>query len=87
MQVMDQIVAGYERPGFKRRPENDVIPVNQFRNEQLKFGIRRLFRGLLCSPVGERKQEYVGGNSMCFHEEPGDTSLGQGLFLPGVKQK
>lgn len=87
MQVMDQIVAGYEEGGFKGRPENDVIPVNQFPNKQLKFGIRRLCRGLLCTLVGERKQEYVGGNSMRFHEEPGDTSLGQGLFFPGVKQK
>ena len=87
MQVMDQVVAGYKWPDFKGRSENDVILVNQSRNKQLKFGIRHLRRWLPCSLVGDRKQEYVDGNGMRFHEEPGDSLLGQGLFLPGAKQK
>ena len=87
MQVMDQIMAGYERGGFKGRPEIDVIPVGQFFHKQLKFGARHMCRNLFCSHIGEGKQEYVCGNTMRLHEEPGDTSSGQGLFLPGVKQK
>ena len=85
--MMDQIMAGYERGDFKGRPEIDVIPVGQFFHKQLKLGARHMCRNLFCSHVGEGKQEYVCGNTMRFQEELGDISLGQDLFLPGIKQK
>ena len=85
MQVMDKIVTGYEGRGFKGRHENDAILVNQFHDKLLKFGIRGLGRGLFCPLIGQGKQEYIGSNGMCFHEEAGDTFLGQGHFPPRVK--
>ena len=87
MQVMDQIMTGYERGNFKGRSVVVFIPVGQFRHKLLKFRACGMCKNLFGPHIGEGKQEYVCGNTMRFHEKPGDTSLGQGPFLPGAKQK
>jgi len=87
MQQMDQVMAGYKRGGFKGGLELDVILLGQFRHKLLELGFPGMCRGLFASHVSKGKQENVLGIRMCFHEESGNTSLGQGFFVIGIKKE
>ena len=87
MQQMDQVMAGYKRGDFKGGPELGVILLGQFCHKLLESGFPFMIRGLFSSHVSQGKQQNVLGIFMGFHKESGNTSLGQGSFVFGLKQE
>jgi len=84
---MNQVMTGYKRGDFKGGPELGVVLLGQFRHKLLEPGFPFMLRSLFSPHVSQGKQQNVPGIFMGFHEESGNTSLGQGSFVFGLKQE